>query len=136
MAVFVLQKNGWNPINDIESVIVSIRSLISEGRGRLEAAVKLEQTKYNELLDNAKSGNSTALNDDMHTKKRQLKSVDPYDEVVDTAKNKKTQDVHQEAPKRDDAGDAYSVDVAKTTFAKISELHDKEGWSKSWVKRG
>lgn len=46
----LLTKEGWNPINDIESVIVSIRSLLVVGDGRLEAAYDLSETRYNELL--------------------------------------------------------------------------------------
>ena len=34
----LLTKEGWNPINDIESVIVSIRSLLVVGDGRLESS--------------------------------------------------------------------------------------------------
>merc|ERR1719199_2071977 len=46
----LLTKDGWNPINDIESVIVSVRSLLVVGDGRLEAAYNLSETKYNALL--------------------------------------------------------------------------------------
>jgi ubiquitin-conjugating enzyme E2 Q len=38
----LLTTDGWNPVNDIESVIVSIRSLLVVGDGRLEAATQLE----------------------------------------------------------------------------------------------
>lgn len=34
----LLTNEGWNPVNDIESVIVSIRSLLVVGDGRLSAA--------------------------------------------------------------------------------------------------
>jgi ubiquitin-conjugating enzyme E2 Q len=34
----LLTNEGWNPVNDIESVIVSIRSLIVVGDGRISAA--------------------------------------------------------------------------------------------------
>ncbi|GAX22198.1 ubiquitin-conjugating enzyme E2 Q [Fistulifera solaris] len=46
----LLTKDGWNPVNDIESVIVSIRSLLVVGDGRLEAAYNLSDTRYQELL--------------------------------------------------------------------------------------
>jgi len=37
----LLTNEGWNPVNDIESVIVSIRSLLVVGDARLSAAVNL-----------------------------------------------------------------------------------------------
>ena len=37
----LLTKQGWTPINDIESVIVSIRSLMVVGDGRVQAAVDM-----------------------------------------------------------------------------------------------
>lgn len=37
----LLTSEGWNPVNDIESVIVSIRSLIVVGDGRISAAERL-----------------------------------------------------------------------------------------------
>lgn len=45
----LLTKDGWNPINDIESVIVSIRSLLVVGGGRLQAAAELSKAKYDAL---------------------------------------------------------------------------------------
>ena len=47
----LLTKDGWNPVNDIESVIVSIRSLLVVGDGRLEAAYNLSEKRYQELLE-------------------------------------------------------------------------------------
>lgn len=45
----LLTKDGWNPINDIESVIVSIRSLLVVGEGRLQAAASIP-IKEREML--------------------------------------------------------------------------------------
>lgn len=47
----LLTNEGWNPINDIESVIVSVRSLMAVGDGRLQAAVELGKEKWQEVLD-------------------------------------------------------------------------------------
>lgn len=60
----LLTKDGWNPINDIESVIVSIRSLLVEGGGRLAEAQNMDAEKYNNLLKTQKPkacSNSTNL---------------------------------------------------------------------------
>jgi len=47
----LLTSDGWNPVNDIESVIVSIRSLLVVGDGRLEAAMALKPADYQAALD-------------------------------------------------------------------------------------
>jgi len=41
----LLTTEGWNPVNDIESVIVSIRSLLVVGDGRLQAVVDMPPRK-------------------------------------------------------------------------------------------
>merc|ERR1719223_823367 len=46
----LLTTDGWNPVNDIESVIVSIRSLMVVGNGRLQAAVDMGQDAYKKVL--------------------------------------------------------------------------------------
>ncbi len=48
----LLTKDGWNPINDIESVIVSIRSLMVVGDGRLQSAVDMGKEEYAKVLKN------------------------------------------------------------------------------------
>ena len=39
----LLTKDGWNPTNDIKSIIVSICSLMVMGDGRLQAAVNMPE---------------------------------------------------------------------------------------------
>ena len=46
----LLTAEGWNPVNDIESVIVSIRSLLVVGDGRLEAAARIPKERYAALV--------------------------------------------------------------------------------------
>jgi len=46
----LLTKDGWNPINDIESVIVSIRSLMVVGGGRIEIATEMPKDAYKKAL--------------------------------------------------------------------------------------
>jgi hypothetical protein len=55
LCMALITKDEWSPINDIESVIVSVRSLLFVGDGRLEAAFILTETKYNALLADTKS---------------------------------------------------------------------------------
>ena len=65
----LLTKDGWNPINDIESVIVSIRSLMVVGDGRIQAAVDMGKDAYKKALD------------DIQKKKTQKKGKLPEDEA-------------------------------------------------------
>ena len=51
----LLTKDGWNPINDIESVIVSIRSLMVVGGGRIEIATEMPKDAYKKALAAGKS---------------------------------------------------------------------------------
>lgn len=76
----LLTPQGWNPINDITSVIVSIQALLLEGKGRLHAAYELWQhdpAKYNRTLEAAlqtktKSSHNKAADDNV------WKSLDSY----------------------------------------------------------
>jgi len=47
----LLTNDGWNPVNDIESVIVSIRSLLVVGNGRLQGAIDMGVAERERLLD-------------------------------------------------------------------------------------
>jgi len=50
----LLTNDGWNPVNDIESVIVSIRATLVAGGGRLAAAVAMGDKRRRELLEHPK----------------------------------------------------------------------------------
>eukprot|EP00814_Leptocylindrus_danicus_P013463 CAMPEP_0116032636 /NCGR_PEP_ID=MMETSP0321-20121206/18296_1 /TAXON_ID=163516 /ORGANISM="Leptocylindrus danicus var. danicus, Strain B650" /LENGTH=390 /DNA_ID=CAMNT_0003508127 /DNA_START=6 /DNA_END=1178 /DNA_ORIENTATION=+ len=114
----LLTSDGWNPINDIESVIVSIRSLLVVGDGRLEAAetLRCQQT----------------------TKKRGA------GDAKETEEHKRSKDEHDE----DDAKPTekisasqiggYSAAEARQAYSHLSDYHKKKGWDHSgwWAKKG
>lgn len=114
----LLTTDGWNPINDIESVIVSIRSLLTTGDGRLEAAANLTEEKYKALLKAAQA--KPAAKDDSKNKRLRTNS---NGESVNVS--------------REQAG-TYSVSEAKNAYVHLSDYHRKKGWDNSgwWAKRG
>jgi len=56
----LLTNEGWNPVNDIESVIVSIRSLLVVGDGRLSAAVQIDSEPNTESSMSARKESALA----------------------------------------------------------------------------
>lgn len=64
-------QSGWNPINDIESVIVSIRSLLVVGKGRLESALRLSPQDYQARC--AKASNDKIAGDEQNYTEAQAK---------------------------------------------------------------
>jgi ubiquitin-conjugating enzyme E2 Q len=118
-------------------VIVSIRSLISVGEGRLEAALKLEQTKYDELLAAAQVKSSSELgassNDDINADKLHERSLIDDDKVAAIADSTNSR---VESQKYNHEDDAYDAANAKIAFNYISGLHTEEGWSDLWCEKG
>uniref|UniRef100_A0A7S3L5E8 UBC core domain-containing protein n=1 Tax=Amphora coffeiformis TaxID=265554 RepID=A0A7S3L5E8_9STRA len=111
----LLTSDGWNPVNDIESVIVSIRSLLVVGEGRLEAASNMSPTQYAAALEAARSEKPAASAASSNNKKR-LRTNSAGDAVA--------------------AG--YSVSEAKAAYEHLSSYHKKKGWDQSgwWAKKG
>lgn len=109
----LLTKDGWNPVNDIESVIVSIRSLLVVGDGRLQAASELSKTRYDALLKAAELERDEGGEDGPKAKKARLE-------------NEKVQ-----------VG-SYSATEAKSAYSHLSDYHKKKGWDTSgwWAKKG
>lgn len=105
----LLTKDGWNPVNDIESVIVSIRSLLVVGDGRLEAAYNMSDSRYQELLAAAAAASE--------------KSEAKRQRVDMTSKN---------------PGGAYSTAEAEAAYTHLSDYHKKKGWDTSgwWARKG
>jgi ubiquitin-conjugating enzyme E2 Q len=135
---FVSQKGGWNPVNDIESVIVSIRSLISVGNGRLEAAAKLDKTEYNELLDSAQKQQAlNGIEDDCFNINN-----DNNDHIQNLIENDSEENADNKisstnsAKETNDDNSCYTKDAATKSFQRISEFHEKKGWSEYWRKEG
>ena len=122
----LLTKDGWNPINDIESVIVSIRSLLAVGDGRLQAAVDLPEARYQALLKAGQMANATghknpgSTEEDAHvTRKRQ--KLDPDAKPV----------------AKEQVG-TYTAAEAQAAYSHLSDYHKKKGWDTSgwWARKG
>jgi ubiquitin-protein ligase len=156
----LLTKDGWNPINDIESVIVSIRSLMVVGDGRLQAAVDMGNEEYEKvlksLLDIRKSLSSQKqdeLEDDAAS------DADDEEEDCDTANARGVDAKRKRAPsddsnggdsssksgsnkpsvtKKASSGGAYTVAEAKSAYDHLSKYHKQEGWDKNgwWSRKG
>lgn len=118
----LLTKDGWNPVNDIESVIVSIRSLLVVGDGRLSAAIEMPSNQREALLAQRSS------------KKRGRDEGEDEDEKP--KKSSKT------APNFGKSGKiavgSYSVAEAQAAYAHLSDYHKRKGWDTSgwWRKKG
>lgn len=105
----LLTKDGWNPVNDIESVIVSIRSHLCLGNGRLLAAIQMGKGDYDAALVRAQAERKEAKDKDDSLSKR---------------------------PKKAHGTHGYSMVEAKKAFAEITSIHEKGGWSNNWLKHG
>ena len=114
----LLTKDGWNPVNDIESVIVSIRSLLVVGDGRLEAAYNMSEKRYTELLEAASHSKPPAASAD---------GEEP------SAKRQRV----AEPPARGGGG-SYTTSEAEAAYSHLSDYHKKKGWDTSgwWAKKG
>lgn len=115
----LLTNEGWNPINDIESVIVSIRSLLVVGDGRLEAAINMPEKKREALL-------AEAIRDKEHA----------TIEKKTCAKRKRIDDDSNKSDKKQLNIGTYSTAEATAAYAHLSSYHKKKGWSGWWAKRG
>lgn len=112
----LLTKDGWNPVNDIESVIVSIRSLLVVGDGRLQAAYEMPDAKYQARLKANKKNND-----------------DPV-----TKRVKKDDGAPPRHSNNDADGGSYSVAEAHAAYSHLSDYHKKKGWDSSgwWARKG
>ena len=123
-------KDGWNPINDIESVIVSIRSLLVVGDGRLEAAVALSDEKYNALLETANQKVEASMNDHdeapakKHKSSASEESISEKSSMISKSKNA--------------VAGSYSISESEAAYSHLSEYHKKKGWDTSgwWARKG
>lgn len=120
---------GWNPINDIESVIVSIRSLLVVGNGRLEAAVGLSkrdeksaEKKRNQDEDNGEDERSNGKRKSSSSQKSPQKKS-----ATSSSSSKK--------PIPKNVG-GYSSAEATAAHNHISDYHKKNGWNSWWARKG
>jgi ubiquitin-conjugating enzyme E2 Q len=116
----LLTKDGWNPINDIESVIVSIRSLLVVGDGRLQAAAELTEKRYKDLLKAAQEDKTGKDDGEPRLKKARLDD-DEFKPPVG----------------KGDIG-SYSAAEAQSAYSHLSDYHKKKGWDTSgwWARKG
>jgi len=124
----LLTKDGWNPINDIESVIVSIRSLMVVGDGRVKAAVEMGEGAYAEALKLGLERKKQEKNEDSGKRKRE--SNDEKEDPEGNTDNKQG--------KRNPNVGSYSEAEASSAYDHLSKFHQEKGWDKSgwWAERG
>jgi len=138
----LLTKEGWNPVNDIESVIVSIRSLLAVGDGRLQAAVDMPEKKREALL--AKASEERAAMASSAEKRDSPDGADTADEP--SSKKMRLQPgsgkvslnkANAKPVSQVDAG-SYSTAEARSAYSHLSDYHKKKGWDSSgwWARKG
>lgn len=141
----LLTKDGWNPINDIESVIVSIRSLMVVGDGRLQAAVDMGKEAYKKALGDvlakrkaekaikSAEDEAAAKEEDDNAKMGEAKRKRAPSDANDDGESKPKESVGKKA-----TGGSYSAAEAQSAYDHLSKYHKKEGWDKSgwWSRKG
>lgn len=135
----LLTKDGWNPINDIEGVLVSIRSLMVVGDGRLQAAVDLGDKAYKKALaglmaqkEAGKRAAAEAGEDDDDVKMGEAKRKRaPSDAAGDPPPP-------EPVAAKKATGGSYSAAEAQSAYDHLTKYHKKEGWDKSgwWSRQG
>jgi ubiquitin-conjugating enzyme E2 Q len=121
----LLTKEGWNPVNDIESVIVSIRSLMVVGDGRLASAVEMSETERQAILAKI-AEKCSEKRERSYSGMEEQKDAKPADGNEKPAKMSKA------------AGGQYTVAEAEAAYSHISDYHQKKGWDASgwWAHKG
>jgi ubiquitin-conjugating enzyme E2 Q len=122
-------------------VIVSVRSLLVVGDGRLEAACTLPEAKYKSLLEAASVDTGAGNNSDSSPSKRQKCDDDEdVDEDDKAEEKKKPADAGSEQQRKgsSDAGGMYSASEAEAAYSHLSDYHKKKGWDTSgwWARKG
>ena len=145
----LLTNDGWNPVNDIESVIVSIRSLLVVGDGRLEAAAHMSEEKRQRLLEAAMSRRD--MEEEEIGKKKRGKSEDGEEGEGNGRAMKRTRTEESSSSSSSSSGggkdkkenakekvviEGYSSAEAKAAYSHLSSYHKKKGWSGWWAQRG
>lgn len=117
----LLTNEGWNPVNDIESVIVSIRSLLVVGDARLAAAVEMSEKKREALLAAAQKEDDAGK-----AKRERSDSLAEQAEAQKPTKLSKAQAGH------------YSMAEAEAAYSHLSKYHKEKGWDSSgwWARKG
>jgi len=118
----LLTKEGWNAVNDIESVIVSIRSLLVVGDGRLQAATELSKTRYETLLATAQQEKPNRSEDGEPEAKK--------------SRSENHQTKKSGLPKNQIG--SYTENEAQSAYSHLSDYHKKKGWDNHgwWARKG
>jgi len=121
----LLTTDGWNPINDIESVIVSIRSLLVVGDGRLEAAEALRAAQRS----SKKRSPGKSIDNNLKRKKDDESQRNDIDD-------EETKNIARQLSQSQIGG--YTVTEARQAYTHLSDYHRKKGWDQSgwWSKKG
>lgn len=132
----LLTKDGWNPINDIESVIVSVRSLLVVGDGRLDAAAGLPESRYQALLEAASAKDEEKLEAKSPAKEEET-IADAEDNAGRAAKKSKLEKTATKPITKAEAG-SYTAYEAQSAYSHLSDYHKKKGWDTSgwWARKG
>lgn len=130
----LLTRQGWNPVNDIESVIVSIRSLIVVGDGRLAAAYDLpERKKMDTIIPNVPS-NAQLQQPEQHVPEQVvLRRI--------SKKNNNIQNNNANASNNNNkkiSVGQYTAAEARAAYTHLSDYHAKKGWDTNgwWARKG
>ena len=139
----LLTNDGWNPVNDIESVIVSIRSLLVVGDGRLEVAANMSKEKRKKLLKAAMSRREHENEEESGNKRRGENDEEEEGKGGRALKRKRTNENENENENEKNKSksgeiviEGYSSAEAKAAYSHLSSYHKKKGWSGWWAQRG
>jgi ubiquitin-conjugating enzyme E2 Q len=131
----LLTKDGWNPINDIESVIVSIRSLMVVGDGRLQAAADMAEADYARILKVALEKTKSQV---LNGKGDDMTNDEEAEGDANAGEAKRKRAPSDSVIPRKATGGSYSTAEAQSAYDHLSKYHKQEGWDKSgyWARRG
>lgn len=123
----LLTKEGWNAVNDIESVIVSIRSLLVVGDGRLQAATDLTKTRYETLLATAQLEKQNGSN-----------SSDSGEQEPEAKKARTDGPGKKKSGLPKSTVGSYTENEAQSAYSHLSDYHKKKGWDNHgwWARKG
>jgi ubiquitin-conjugating enzyme E2 Q len=131
----LLTSEGWNPVNDIESVIVSIRSLLVVGGGRLSAAAEMSNEAREAALAAAKERNISEDDSDGESEPNNRKRHCHADDKDENEDDSLAPQINKIKTTKTSAG-KYSASEAKAAYSQLSAFHKEKGWSKSWARKG
>jgi ubiquitin-conjugating enzyme E2 Q len=143
----LLTKDGWNPINDIESVIVSIRSLMVVGDGRLQAAVDMPEADYARILKSSLEKSKLLGGGECTNEATEFDEEEFGDAKAGEAKRKRESNNDADGSDskskasgavRKPTGGSYTTAEAQSAYDHLSKYHKQEGWDKSgwWSRKG